>query len=101
MTELANYGLDRTAKRRAFPKVVRTWQLQEAKAQLCHLVRLARTEGPQQITRRGKSVAVVIPVEQYEAMLASSCRSRGIVQFFANSPLVGVELNLSRDKDRR
>ncbi len=42
----------------------------------------------------------MIPAEQFEALVASSYdKSRNLVEFFSNSPLVGLELDLTRDKD--
>jgi prevent-host-death family protein len=45
-----------------------TWQLQEAKQQFSRLVELARSEGPQVVTRNGKEVAVVLDVEEYRRL---------------------------------
>lgn len=75
------------------------WQVQTAKARFSEVFRLARTEGPQRITRQGKDGVVMISDEQYERLKARSRQPRSIVQFFRESPLVGVELDLERDKD--
>lgn len=72
------------------------WQLQTAKAKFSELFRLARTEGPQRITRQGGEGVIMIS-EQYEPLVNKSQKS--IVQFFRESPLVGLELDLERDKD--
>ena len=72
------------------------WQLQDAKNQLSEVVRKARSEGPQVITLHGTDAAVVVSVKDYGRL----SRPRGrLVDFFRRSPLVGVELKLSRDKD--
>jgi antitoxin Phd len=76
------------------------WQLQTAKAKFSEVFRLARTEGPQRITRQGKEGVVMISDEQYGRLMVKSRRPRSIVQFFRESPLVGVHLDLERDKDR-
>jgi hypothetical protein len=60
---------------------------------------LARTEGPQHITRQGKEGVVMISDEQYDRLVAKSRQPKSIVQFFRESPLVGVDLDLERDKD--
>ena len=84
----------------ALPKrVVRSWQLQTAKARLSELVRLAIDEGPQLITRQGRGEVVVMPVEQFERLIARTRQPTSLVTFFAQSPLAGLELNLDRDKD--
>ena len=41
------------------------WQLQEAKNKFSEVVRKAESEGPQMITRHGKTVAVVVTPEQF------------------------------------
>jgi antitoxin Phd len=74
------------------------WQLATAKAKFSEVFRLARTEGPQRITRQGKDGVVMISDEQYERLMVKSHHSKSMVQFFRQSPLVGVELDLNRDK---
>ena len=46
----------------------KSWQLQEAKKKLSELVERALKEGAQVITRRGETVVVVIPYQEYEQM---------------------------------
>jgi antitoxin Phd len=75
------------------------WQLQTAKAKFSEVFRLARTEGPQRITRQGKEGVVMIADEQYERLMMKSHQPKSIVQFFRESPLVGVDLDFDRDKD--
>jgi hypothetical protein len=41
----------------------------------------------------------MISDEQYERLVAESHQPKSLVQFFRESPLVGVELNLERDND--
>ncbi len=78
---------------------VQTWQLQTAKARFSELFRLARTEGPQRVTRQGKEGVVVISDEQYTQLLAKSGQPKSLVQFFRESPLAGVKLDMERDQD--
>src|SRR5213594_4756782 len=75
------------------------WQLHTAKARFSEVFRLARTEGPQRITRQGKEGVVMISDEQYDRLMVKSHQPKSIVQFFRASPLVGVDLDLERDKD--
>ncbi len=77
----------------------KAWQLQTAKARFSELFRLARTEGPQLITRQGKEGVVMLPVEQFERLTGVSGQPKSLVQFFRDSPLVGVKLDLERDPD--
>ena len=72
------------------------WQLQEAKNQLSEVVRKAQREGPQVITLHGADAAVVVSAKDYGRL----SRPKGkLVDFFRKSPLVGVELSLTRDPD--
>jgi prevent-host-death family protein len=73
------------------------WQLQDAKARLSELVRSSETEGPQEITVHGRPAAVLISKADYDRLHASK---PGLVEFLRNSPLVGVELEVKRDRSR-
>lgn len=75
------------------------WQLQTAKARFSELFRSARSEGPQLITRQGKEGVVMISKEQYDQLIGRSHQPKSLVQFFRESPFVGVDIDLERDKD--
>jgi prevent-host-death family protein len=75
------------------------WQLQTAKARFSELFRRARSEGPQLITRRDKEGVVMISDEQYQRLVGKAHQPKNLLQFFRESPLVGVELDFERDKD--
>jgi antitoxin Phd len=75
------------------------WQLQTAKARFSELFRRARSEGPQLITRRDKEGVVMISDEQYQRLVGKAHQPQNLLQFFRESPLVGIELDLERDKD--
>ena len=72
------------------------WQLQEAKNRLSELVRKARAEGPQMITMRGDDTVVVLAAEDFRKLAGQS--KGDLVEFIANSPLKGIELDLTRDR---
>ncbi len=76
-----------------------TWQVQTAKARFSELFRRARTEGPQLITRQGKEGVVMIADEQYERLIGKANQPKSLLQFFRQSPLVGLELDFERDRD--
>jgi prevent-host-death family protein len=76
-----------------------SWQIQSAKARFSEVFRRARTEGPQRITRQGKEGVVMVAEEQYDRLVGKSHQPKNLVQFFRQSPLVGVELDLERDRD--
>src|SRR5438309_38899 len=74
------------------------WQVQTAKARFSELFRRARTEGPQRITKQGKEGVVMVAEEQYNRLVGKSHQPKNIVDFFRQSPLVGLELDLKRDR---
>lgn len=71
------------------------WRLKEAKKHLNEVINQALSEGPQSITRHGKEVAVVLSKAEYNRLKKSKT---GLVEFFRQSPLVGIELDLERDQ---
>jgi len=73
----------------------RIWQLQEAKNKLSEVVEEAIAHGPQVITRRGVEVVIVLSYPEYRTMLA---KQQKLSTFFRESPLVGADLDLTRDK---
>lgn len=75
------------------------WQVQTAKAKFSEVFRLARTEGPQRITRQGREAVVMVAEEEYERLTGRARQPKSLVQFLRESPLAGVELDLERDRD--
>jgi len=75
--------------------MIRNWQLQEAKNKLSQVVEDAVRDGPQVITRYGVEVAIVRSFAEYQKMIASKGK---LSAFFRASPLVGVALDLARDR---
>jgi antitoxin Phd len=71
------------------------WQLQEAKSKFSEVVEDALRDGPQVITRRGVKTAVLLSYTDYQQMFL---KQQKISDFFRQSPLVGVDLDLSRDQ---
>lgn len=71
------------------------WQVQEAKARFSELLRSAATEGPQAITVRGRTAAVVVSQDEYERLKG---RKPSLVEFMRSSPLAGVDLEIERDR---
>lgn len=72
------------------------WQLQEAKNKLSKVVEEARKSGPQVITVRGKEAVVVLSIEEYSKLTR---HKDTLLDFFQNSPLRGVDLDITRDQD--
>lgn len=72
------------------------WKLSDAKNRFSEVVRAASESGPQIITVRGKETAVVISFEEYRR---HEEQEGDLVTFLRQSPLVGVELDVSRVED--
>lgn len=94
----------RTSKKRHPEKTEKAlpgtrWQLQTAKARFSELFRKARSEGPQWVTRQDKEAVVVLPAEEFERLSARAQQPKSLVQFFAQSPLAGVPIDLERKLD--
>jgi len=75
--------------------MARKWQLQEAKNRFSKVINEALAHGPQVVTRRGEEVVVIISKEEYGRLKKSQ---PSLLDFFRQSPLVGVELDLERDR---
>jgi antitoxin Phd len=71
------------------------WQLQEAKNKFSQVVDEAIDKGPQVVTRRGEEVVVIVSSKEYGRLKKSQT---SILDFFRQSPLFGVELDLERDR---
>lgn len=72
-----------------------TWTVVQAKAKFSELIDLVATDGPQTITRNGKSAAVIVSVQDWEQ---KAKRIGNLAEFFAGSPLRGSELKTRRVK---
>jgi antitoxin Phd len=77
----------------------KVWQLQTAKAQFSEVFRRARTEGPQWVTRQDREAVVIVRAEDFERLSRRSRQPDSVVEFFATSPMAGVELDLNRAID--
>lgn len=76
--------------------MMKTWQLQEAKAHLSELIKNASTGNPQEITLRGKPTVVVLSINEYEKLKRPKPK---LVDFLQQSPLVGTDdVDIIRDK---
>ena len=71
------------------------WTVAEAKAKFSELIAKAHSEGPQTITRNGRTAAVVVSAEEWER---KTKRVGNLAEFFAASPLHGSKLNITRIK---
>jgi prevent-host-death family protein len=74
-----------------------TWTVAAAKAKLSEVIELARSRGPQTITRHGRTAAVIVAADEYER---KTRRTGNLAEFFADSPLRASGLKVRRRKDR-
>jgi antitoxin Phd len=73
------------------------WQIQEAKARFSEMVDRALKEGPQTVTRHGKTVAVLVPADEYWRMRTGG---KSLKALLAAAPLEGVVIRRSRQTGR-
>jgi prevent-host-death family protein len=76
---------------------VPNWTVAEAKAKFSEIIDRAMSEGPQTITRRGRTAAVVVGAEEWQR---KTKRTGNLAEFFAGSPLRGSGLKVRRPKAR-
>ena len=73
------------------------WQIQEAKARFSEFVDRTLKEGPQTVTRHGKTVAVMVPAKEYRRLRSGGKRLKALL---SAAPLEGVRITRSRDTGR-
>ena len=74
-----------------------SWTVAEAKAKFSEIIDRAVSEGPQTITRKGRTAAVVVGAEEWQR---KTKRVGSLAEFFAASPLRGSGLKVRRRKER-
>ena len=72
------------------------WQVQDAKQRFSELIRTARTDGPQVVTRHGEEIAVVIDIADYRHLTGETAEFKDYLQ---SGPDVG-DLSLVRSGER-
>ena len=75
--------------------MARMWQIQEAKNKFSEVVEEAIKHGPQIITKRGVETAIVLSYAEYRKVMLNQ---KNLSDFFRESPLAKVDLDLRRDK---
>lgn len=74
--------------------IMKTWQLQNAKAHLSKLIKNAFDE-PQEITLHGEPAVVVLSIEAYKKLKKPRQK---LAVFLKQSPLAGINIKFQRDK---
>jgi len=72
------------------------WQLQDAKSKFSQLVENAMHNEPQIVTKHGNNAVVILSFEEYKKIRKPKT---DLVTFLRNSPLMGVELDITRSKE--
>jgi prevent-host-death family protein len=75
---------------------VAKWAVAEAKAKFSEVIELAAKKGPQQITKNGRPVAVVISMDEWKAEYGTPAPKGSLSEFFRNSPLRGSGIKIER-----
>ncbi len=78
----------------------RGWKLEDAKARFSEVVRLARSEGPQRVSVRGKDAVVVISVEELERLAPAPTDRPSLVAFMECLHLNGLDVDRESDHGR-
>ena len=72
---------------------VHKWTVAEAKAKFSEVINRAQSDGPQTITRKGRTAAVLFAAQEWERKIK---RRGNLAEFFASSPLGGARVELKR-----
>jgi prevent-host-death family protein len=70
-----------------------TWTVAEAKAKFSELINQAKSQGPQKITKHGRTTAVVVAAEDWRRKTG---RKGNLAEFLSASPLRSSGLRLRR-----
>ncbi|HEX7758748.1 MAG TPA: type II toxin-antitoxin system prevent-host-death family antitoxin [Caulobacteraceae bacterium] len=76
------------------------WKLEDAKARFSEVVRLARSEGPQRVSVRGKDAVVVISVEDMQRLAPPDANRPSLVAFMEALHLEGLDIAREPDVGR-
>jgi antitoxin Phd len=80
-------------------KGLETWKLEDAKARFSEVVRLAKTNGPQLVTVRGKDAAVIISPSEF-LRLRPAKKQLSLVDFLQGLKLSAIPLVREPDTGR-
>jgi antitoxin Phd len=61
-------------------EAVMRWKVQDAKQRFSELIRTARAEGPQIVTRHGEEIAVVIDIADYRHLTGETAEFKDYLQ---------------------
>ena len=70
-----------------------TWTVAEAKAKFSEVIDKAKSDGPQTVTRNGRTAVVIVAAEEWER---KTKRKGNLAEFLAASPLRGSGIKVRR-----
>ena len=73
------------------------WTVAQAKAKFSEVIDRAQSDGPQTITRNGRTTAVIVAAKEWEKKAKRKCT---LADFFAASPLRGSGVQIRRLRGR-
>lgn len=73
------------------------WTVAKAKAKFSEVIERAAMDGPQTITRNGRTAAIIVAPAEWDRQTK---RAGTLADFLMNSPLRGSGLKLRRSKER-
>ena len=74
-----------------------TWTVAEAKSKFSEVIDRAERDGPQTVTRHGRTAVVIVAADEWER---KTKRVGNLAEFLASSPLRRSKLSVERRKDR-
>jgi len=78
-------------------KTIPTWTVAQAKAKFSEVIDKAQSQGPQTVTRSGRTAVVVVAAEEWER---KTKRKGNLAEFFAASPLRNSGVRIDRIRGR-
>jgi len=81
----------------------RVWKLEDAKAKFSEVVRLARSEGPQRVTLRGKEAVAVVAIEELDRMTsrAPAKPEPSLIELLQSTEIYKLDIERSRQGPRK
>lgn len=101
MVSSATQRSRRSGKRPQSVAAMDRWKLEDAKARLSEVVRLAGTHGPQLVTIRGKEAAVILAPEHYMELLPKPDAHVPLVDFLQKLRLDRIDVRREMDRGRK
>jgi prevent-host-death family protein len=77
---------------------VMSWQVQEAKQRFSELIRAARSDGPQIVTRHGEEIAVVMDIADYQHLRGGTAEFKDYLR--SGQPFEDLDLSRSTERPR-